>query len=342
MVGVRVLDLTRLLPGGFCSLLLAEQGAEVTKVEAPEGDPLRRFPPLVDGRSVLFDAISAGKRSVVLDLKSKAGRETFLRLAAHSEVVLEGNRPGTLERLGLGWPVLRAGNPGMVMCSLTGYGQRGSLASRAGHDLNYVALAGVLGLNRPRGGAPHPLSVQVADLAGAQMAAFQIAAALYDVSRGGAGRHLDVAMTQVAHSWLKLTLAERAVAPTALPHRLAGRHACYDVYACRDGGFLSVAALEPRFWANLCRALGHEDLTNRQFGPDQAALRQELEIIFAGRGRDEWVERLAGEDVCCEPVSELAEILAGSLGPAGPALGPAPRLGQHTAEVLLEVGLGME
>lgn len=340
LAGVRVLDLTRLLPGGFCSLLLAEQGADVTKLEAPDGDPLRHYPPLVNGQSVLFDAISAGKRSAVLDLKAEAEREALLRLVAHSDVVLEGNRPGTLERLGLGWPVLSAANPRLILCSLTGYGQTGKLAGRAGHDLNYVALAGVLALNRPRGGAPHPLSVQVADLGGAQMAAFQIAGALYDVARGGSGRHLDVSLARTAHRWLDLTLAEQAAAPTDLPPQLAGRYACYDVYACRDGGFLSLAALEPKFWANLCRALGRTDLTGRQFHPDQAALRQELQATFAARGRDEWAQQLAGEDVCCEPVLELGEVVAANQWPAQPPRRPAPRLGEHTAEVLAEVRLG--
>src|SRR3982074_2588296 len=165
--GVRVLDLSRLLPGAFCSLLLADMGADVIKVEPPgSGDYMRWYPPLVDGQSALFNALNRNKRSITLDLKAEAGRELFKQLVKGADVVLEGNRPGVMDRLGLGWATLRELNRRLVMCAITGYGQTGPWAQRAGHDLNYMAISGALSLNASRGEAPHPLAVQVADIGG--------------------------------------------------------------------------------------------------------------------------------------------------------------------------------
>src|SRR5881275_3277226 len=194
--GIRVLDLTRLLPGAFCTMLLADMGADVIKVEEPEtGDYMRWTPPLVDGQSALFNAINRNKRSVTLNLRTDAGRELLLRLVEGADVLVEGNRPGVMERLGIGWDVLHARNPRVVMCSITGYGQDGPYASRAGHDLNYMATAGGLGLNGTRDGPPVPLSVQVADIGGGGLApAVRILAALVGVERGSEGRWIDVSM----------------------------------------------------------------------------------------------------------------------------------------------------
>src|SRR2546427_10604658 len=165
--GIRVLDLTRLLPGAFCTMLLADMGADVIKIEEPSGgDYMRWTPPLVDGQSALFNALNRNKRSLTLNLKSEAGRDLLLRLVDGSAVLMEGNRPGVMERLGLGWPVLHARNPALVMCSITGYGQDGPLASHAGHDINYMATAGALGLNGLKGGHAAPRAVQVADIGG--------------------------------------------------------------------------------------------------------------------------------------------------------------------------------
>ena len=167
LTGIRVLDLTRLLPGAFCTQLLADMGAEVVKIEEPgSGDYMRWTPPLVDGQSAMFNAINRRKKSVTLNLKSEEGRQLLLGLVENADVLVEGNRPGVMDRLGLGWPVLHARNPRLVMCSITGYGQDGPFAARAGHDLNYMATAGALGLNGERGGPPLPLSVQVADIRG--------------------------------------------------------------------------------------------------------------------------------------------------------------------------------
>lgn len=367
LAGVRVLDLTRLLPGAFCTLLLADMGADVVKVEQPDsGDYMRWYPPLVDGQSVLFNALNRNKRSITLNLKADSGRDLFKELVKRADVVVEGNRPGVMDRLGLGWAALREVNPRLVMCAITGYGQDGPWSQRAGHDLNYMAITGALSMNARRDGAPHPLAVQVADLGGGgQGAAVAILGALLEVARGGAGRFLDVSMADGALTWLAVPLAHVLAEGTPIPpamHRLTGRYACYGVYECADGRYMSVGALEPKFWKALCEALDRPDLIDDQYaeGPRQDRLRGELAAVFAGRPRDEWADRLAGLDVCCEPVLDLEEVQAHPqvrarglvqdretgaeiapqvpFEPAWRRLEP-PGLGEHTAEVLLEVGV---
>jgi crotonobetainyl-CoA:carnitine CoA-transferase CaiB-like acyl-CoA transferase len=364
--GIRVLDLTRLLPGAFCTLLLADMGADVVKVEEPRsGDYMRWYPPLSDGQSVLFNALNRNKRSLTLNLKSEIGRDLFLDLAQGTDVVVEGNRPRVMDRLGLGWPVLRERNPRLVMCAITGYGQDGPFSQRAGHDLNYMAIAGALSLNGRRGEGPHPLAVQVADIGGGgQAAATAILGALLSVARGGEGRYLDVSMTDGALSWLAVPLAQvRAQGPIERGmHRLTGRYACYGVYECADGRFMSVGALEPKFWRTLCDALGRLDLVDNQYaeGEAQERLRSEIASVFVTRRRDEWAAALAGLDVCCEPVLELEEVAdhpqirARGLvleQPTGLEIAPAvrlgvdwrrkdpPGLGEHTADLLAEIGV---
>jgi alpha-methylacyl-CoA racemase len=368
--GVRVLDLTRLLPGAFCTMLLADMGADVVKVEEPgSGDYMRWYPPLVDGQSVVFNALNRNKRSMTLNLKSEAGRDLFLALARRADVVLEGNRPGVMDRLGVGWRTLHELNPRLVMCAITGYGQTGPWSQRAGHDLNYMAIAGALSMNARRGEGPHPLAVQVADLGGGgQQAAVAILGALLEVARGAAGRFLDVSMTDGANSWLAVPLAQAHAEGRAIPrgmHRLTGRYACYGVYECADGRYVSVAALEPKFWRALCEGLGRTDLIEQQYaeGEAQERLRGELAAEFRKRTCAEWEARLAGPDVCCEPVLELDE-LAGhpqirargrlveqptglELAPSVPLSDgwrrrPPPRMGEHTEEILAEVGVDPE
>ena len=345
--GIRVLDLTRLLPGAFCTQLLADMGADVIKVEEPEtGDYMRWTPPLVDGQSVLFEALNRNKRSIELNLKEERGRNALLRLIETADALVEGNRPGVMDRLGLGWQVLHARNARLVMCSITGYGQDGPFASRAGHDLNYMAIAGALGLNGSRDGSPVPLSVQVADIGGGGLqAAVEILGALVAVQRGAEGRWLDVAMMDGAFSWLALVFAERrAGSPIHRgDQRLAGRYPCYRIYECRDRRYYSVAALEPKFWSTLCEALASPDLIVEQYSTSPEPQRA-MELIFASRTRDEWEEKLSGLDVCCEPVLDLDEVSSHPQVAARrlferQAEGRAPRLGEHTEEILRELGL---
>jgi crotonobetainyl-CoA:carnitine CoA-transferase CaiB-like acyl-CoA transferase len=366
LTGIRVLDLTRLLPGAFCTMLLADMGADVIKVEEPGGgDYMRWTPPLVDGQSVLFNALNRNKRSLSLNLKAEEGRDLLLQLVETADVLVEGNRPGVMDRLDLGWDVLHARNPKLVMCSITGYGQDGPFAARAGHDLNYMATAGGLGLNGEKGGPPVPLSVQAADIGGGGLQpAVAILGALVAVQRGSEGRWIDASMTDGAVSWLALALAARGAGEEVGrgDQRLAGRHACYRVYACKGGGFYSVGALEPKFWAALCTALGRPELIELQFaeGEDGRRAHHEMEEVFASRTRSEWERELSALDACCEPVLELDEVASHpqiaarrlienratgvEVRPAVPLRDgwrrmDAPGLGEHTAEVLAGIGV---
>jgi crotonobetainyl-CoA:carnitine CoA-transferase CaiB-like acyl-CoA transferase len=366
LTGIRVLDLTRLLPGAFCTMLLADMGADVVKIEDPTGgDYLRWTPPLVEGQSALFNALNRNKRSLTLNLKSESGRSLLLRLVDQASVLVEGNRPGVMKRLGLGWDVLHARNPKLVMCSITGYGQDGPYAARAGHDINYMATSGALGLNGERAGPPTPLSVQVADIGGGGLQpAVAILGALVGVERGSEGRWIDVSMMEGAVSWLALAIAalggdERVGRGD---QRLAGRYACYRVYACKDGGFYSVGALEPKFWAALCDAIERPDLFELQFaeGPEGTRVHDAMESVFSSRTRSDWEQKLASLDACCEPVLDLDEVASHpqvaargliSRERTGVEVRPAvwmsagwrrldpPALGEHTAEILAEVGV---
>lgn len=347
-------------------MLLADMGADVIKIEEPSGgDYMRWTPPLVDGQSALFNALNRNKRSVTLNLKSDAGRELLLKLAEGAAVLVEGNRPGVMARLGLGWDVLRERNSKLVMCSITGYGQDGPMAAHAGHDINYAATAGVLSLNGVQDGPPVPLAIQVADIGGGGLQpAVAILGALIGSLRGGDGRWLDVSMTDGAVSWLALALAQRGAGETVArgDHRLGGRYACYRVYACKGGGFYSVGALEPKFWSALCEALGTADLIELQFatGSDGAAAHKAMEAVFMSKSRAEWERALAGLEVCCEPVLDLDEVSTHpqiaarrliEMSATGVEVRPAvpvradwrrldpPGLGEHTADVLSEVGV---
>jgi alpha-methylacyl-CoA racemase len=318
LAGIRVLDLSRLLPGGFCSLLLADYGADVLKVEDTGlGDYIRWAPPQHPGvepsaASALFLALNRGKRSIRLNLKVSEGREVLLRMVREHDVLLESFRPGVLDRLGVGYERLREENPGLVYCAITGYGQEGPDRDRPGHDMNYLARGGLLGLSGERGGPPVPAAGQIADLGGgALMAAFGILAALHERDRSGEGQFVDVSMTRGAQSWLAM-VAARHFADGAVPRRgeleLAGGLPCYRPYACADG-HVTLGALEPKFWQALCAGLGRDDLLPRQMDPGVAA---ELEAIFAIRTRAEWAAFDDEHGCCLEPVLELDEALARS------------------------------
>jgi crotonobetainyl-CoA:carnitine CoA-transferase CaiB-like acyl-CoA transferase len=333
--GVRVLDLSRLLPGGFCSLLLADFGAEVLKVEdTGMGDYIRWAPPYYDGaedsaKSALFLALNRNKRSIRIDLKSERGREVLLRLVHDYDVVLESFRPGVLERLGVGYERMREVNPGIVYCAISGYGQDGPLRERAGHDMNYLALVGLLGLTGERdgvGGHPIQAAGQIADLGGgALMAAFGILAALRERDGGpyrpgsGLGQVVDVAMADGALSWLALVagryFAEHVTGGRA-PHRggleLAGSLICYRPYECADG-WVALGALEPKFWQAWCHGVQREDLIEKQFeGPGSEAHRQVV-AVFKERTRLQWEEFARQHNCCLEPVLGLDEALDSEL-----------------------------
>ena len=365
--GVRVLDLSRLLPGPFLTMVLADLGADVVKVEEPRmGDYMRDFPPRGNGMSGRYLTVNRNKRSVTVDLKDDRERERFLRMAALADVVVESFRPGVMERLGVGYDALRERNEGIILCSISGYGQTGPYRDRAGHDINYLALAGVLAMSGPTpDGPPAMAGVQIADMAGGAMwSAMGILAALIERGRSGKGTHLDISMTEGALALLAsefgIVDAEPEV-PTRGNGLLNGGAARYGVYRTSDGKYLSVGALEPQFLGRLAAAAGLE----LSSGPEgDAHLRDQLSRVIATKTRDEWEHALAEHDCCCEPVLELDEVVehplhrerglffeigdTGSPGtlqvrtPLGMPDGrrPAPALGEHNDEVFDEYGVG--
>jgi alpha-methylacyl-CoA racemase len=404
--GIRVLDLSRLLPGGFCSLLLADFGADVLKVEdTGMGDYIRWSPPYVEGaddsaKSALFLSLNRNKRSVRLDLKSDPGREALLALVREHDVVLESFRPGVLDRLGVGYERMREVNPGIVYCAISGYGQTGPKREASGHDMNYLGLVGLLGLTGERdggvGGGPIQSAGQIADLGGgALMAAFGIMVALRERDGSpappdrpgsgspgsgsprpgspgsGEGQVVDVSMADGALSWLAMVAGAYFVDGT-VPHRgelpLAGSLICYRPYECSDG-WITLGALEPKFWQAFCRGVGRDDLIEKQFERPASDAHGEVQEIFRTRTRGEWEAFAREHDCCLEPVLELDEALSCELvreremvveidqpGARSPVrqLGipvkltrtpgehrrlPGPALGEHTREALLAAGL---
>ncbi len=366
LAGLKVLDLSRLLPGPYATLVLADLGADVVKVEDPGvGDYSRYLPPLVDGQGALFLALNRGKRSVALDLKKPDDRETFLDLAAKADVIVESFRPGVLPKLGLSFETLTQRHPGLVLCSLSGYGQAGPLSHRAGHDLDYLALGGVLGLIDGRDGPGHP-NVQIADVTGGLVAVSGILAALLERSRTGHGRWVDVSLTESSMSVAAMLAGPFLMGAGPPPRRgegvLGGECPAYAIYRTKDGRHLAVAALEPKFWSAFCAALGREDLEpfGLSTGADSARVHAEVQRILGQRSLADWTELFAPHDCCVEPVLDPAEVAAHPLhlgrgtffptphglaqrtplrfadgeGPA--ALRPAPPLGSSQAEVLAD------
>jgi len=333
--GVRVLDLSRLLPGPYASLVLSDLGADVVKVEDPDpGDYLREISP------GMYAALNRGKRSIVLDLKISSGAAELRRLCAVSDVLIESFRPGVLERLGFADLLADPGR--LVICRISGYGQRGPWRDRAGHDIGYVALAGIVARN---GGVP---AVQLADLfGGGQNAVIGVLAALVERPRTGRGKVVDVAMAQGSTGLLLPHLGEL---PDAPENMLDGSLPCYRVYACKGGGRYALGALEPKFWQRFCAAVGRLGWADRGFDRTMAS---EVDALFATRTREEWDVFLCSADCCGEPVLEPSELrnhplfgdlFAGDLPRTYPSLVPtadlpagrAPSRGEHTAEVLRE------
>ena len=379
--GLTVLDLSRLLPGPFCSLLLADFGADVVKVEdTGVGDYLRWSPPYYEGaqetaRGSMFLALNRGKRSIRVDLKADGGREAFRRLARGADVVLESFRPGVMDRLGVGYERLREDNPRLVYCAISGYGQDGPDRDRSGHDLNYLGRNGLLGLGGDADGPPVPPGGQIADIGGgALMAAVGILVALRERDRSGEGQFVDCSMFDGSLSWLAMAAAEYFASGTA-PRRgevaLAGRYNCYRPYACADG-WVTLGALEPKFWRAWCDGVGRPDLIPHAFQSAGSESRAAVSAIFAQRTREQWRSFACAHDCCLEPVLDLDEALESELvaargmvvamsqpGVAGPVRrlgvpvklrrtpgdpdrGPGPMLGEHTDELLAAAGYDPE
>ena len=368
--GIRILDLSRMLPGPYCSMMLADLGAEVIKVEEPKiGDPTRYSPPIIDGQSAPFAQVNRNKKSIAIDLKQPEGRDIFLKLASTADVVLEQFRPGVVDRLGIGYATVAELNPQTIYCSLTGFGQDGPHRERSGHDLNYLALSGVLGLTTDERGKPVIPGVQVADLAGAMIAGFAILAALLARERTSRGQYLDVSMFDVMLSMLPIPAAHHFAGktiPVGGKYVLSGQYPFYNVYETSEGAFMTLGALEPKFWANFCRKVGRDDLIARQFdsGEQRDDLFEAVGVIFKSRTQSEWVELMRDADCCCEPVLSISEAFEHEQTRAREMVleikdakfkqlgfsykmsatpprdkNPAPALGQNTDELLAALGI---
>jgi len=376
LAGIRVLDLSRMLPGPFATMMLGDLGAEVIKVEEPRtGDPTRHSPPLIAKTSAAFLHLNRNKKSIALDLKQPAARDIFLKLAATADCIIEQFRPGVVDRLGIGYETVREINSRVVYCALTGFGQTGPHAGRSGHDMNYLALAGVLGLTTDERGKPVIPGVQVADLAGGMIAAYGILAALMARERTGRGQYVDVSMYDVMMAMLAIPASHHFAGKTTEvggKYALSGAYPFYNVYETSDGKFMTLGALEPKFWANFCQRVGRADLIARQFddGQQRENLFAEVRAIFKAKTLGEWIDVMREADCCCEPVLSLTEAFAHAQataremaldmatpsGEASKQLGfayklsdtppqveqAAPALGEHTDDVLAALGISAD
>jgi crotonobetainyl-CoA:carnitine CoA-transferase CaiB-like acyl-CoA transferase len=375
--GVKVLDLSRLLPGPFASLVLADLGAKVDKIEDPgPGDYLRHMPPNVaspenpgDTHSSIFATINRNKRSATLDLKKPAAQAALLKMARGYDVLLEQFRPGVMDRLGLSHAKLLEANPRLVICALTGYGQDGPLSQRAGHDINYLARAGVLGFQGPANAAPQPPGFQLADIGGALWSVIGILAALAEREKTGRGKIVDIAMLESSMGFAAASFGMMAAGlePKAGDEALTGGIAIYGTYATKDGRAMSLGALEPKFWTSFAAKIGHESsMADFTSGPHQVALKQKIAKIFSEKTQAEWIAIANDGDFCLEPVLHPNELrsdpqlvargvffdLATHWGnvlqvrtPVTPRdfpHAPPPRQGEQTEDILREAGLSAE
>ncbi len=371
--GFNILDLSRLLPGPFCSMLLADMGAEVIKIEEPKvGDYICLWPPQVGRNSGFHVVLNRNKRSLTLNLKASEGKEIFQSLVRDADVVLESFRPGVMKRLGLGYEVLKEINPRLVYCAITGFGSEGIRSQRAGHDINYLALNGILSYSG-RDKRPTMAGVQIADIGGgALLAAFSIVTALLARERLGEGQFIDISMMEGALTWNCLRwgkyLADGKI-PFPEDDFLNHGFACYNIYETRDNRYMALGALEPQFWKEFCEAIGRPDWNQPNYfepGPHQKVMKEDIAAIFRQKTQAEWISYFAAKDCCCEPILNLAEVIDDpemrarqmvvelvheswgayrqlgiapkfSLTP-GIIRSHAPELGEHTDTILQELG----
>ena len=375
LAGLKVLDLTRLLPGAFCTQLLADYGADVLKVEQPgTGDYNRQFAPIAKQESGSFLLLNRNKRSMTLNLKAEEGRVIFQRLVRDADVIVEGFRPGVMDRLGLGYETLTAVNPRVVYCAISGFGQDGPYAQTSGHDLNYMGIAGALQLFGTPDTGPIVPGLSIADVGGGSlMAAFGILAALAARDRTGKGQFVDISMTDGLVAWLCYHAADylfAGVEPRGGVQPFIGGAPCYNVYRCADDRHITLGIIEEHFWHRFCELVGCPEFRSEQWPAGEAARQQfaRLRGIFAGRTREHWLQALAAADIPAGPVNTMEEafrdpqlvhrgMLQHILHPVEgrvPQLGfpikfsdtpgtmrtPPPTLGQHTGDVLGSLGYG--
>ncbi|MEN0664157.1 CaiB/BaiF CoA transferase family protein [Caldifermentibacillus hisashii] len=313
---IRVLDLSRLLPGPFCTMLLADFGAEVIKIEAPDlGDYARQYEPKIDENSVMFHSLNRNKKSVTLDLKTDEGKDQFFQMVGKADVVVESFRPGVMKRLGLDFPVLEKINPRLIYCAISGYGQTGPYAEMPGHDINYISYAGLLELMGEKDGKPIVPAVQVADLAGgAYPAVTGILLALLEREKSGKGQFIDISMMDGVISLLQSTLPNylmKNIPSKRGEQMLSGGLACYEVYQTKDGRWLAVGALEMKFWRVFCQKIGKPEwiaLLNEQ-DEVQYKLKHDIQNVIYTKTLEEWMDIFDDAEACVSPVLNFAELV---------------------------------
>lgn len=315
LTSIMVLDLTRLLPGPYCTMILADFGAEVIKVEDPQlGDYARHFEPKTNGNSALFQSLNRNKKSVCLNLKDESDKKTFMQLVKQADVIVESFRPNVMKRLGLDYQTLKELNPGLIFCSITGYGQTGPYANRPGHDINYLSYAGLLDIMGAKDGIPIVPPVQIADIGGGAFpAAVGILLALLERNRSGKGQLIDISMLDGVISWLQTSLPN-FLAGGNVPKRgeemLTGGRACYSVYETKDGRFLSVGAIEPKFWKTFCHTIEQPDFIPLLEAPlhEQHRLKYEIQQIILQKTLSEWTKAFSEVEACVSPVLTFKEM----------------------------------
>jgi crotonobetainyl-CoA:carnitine CoA-transferase CaiB-like acyl-CoA transferase len=374
--GVRVLDLTRLLPGPYCSLLLADFGADVIKIEDPNlGDYARFYEPKVGEYSAMFHSLNRNKRSMTLDLKNEQNKQIFIDLVKTADVLIESFRPGVMDRLGLGYEELKKHNPKLIYCAITSYGQTGPYKDIPGHDINFLSYSGLLELQGEQNRKPVSSSVQIGDIGGGSlMAVIGILVAIMDAKKSGEGQFIDISMLDGAVSWMQ-SILPGYLTSNQLPKRgeliLNGGLACYEVYETKDQRYLSVGALEVKFWKNFCQVIGKEALISKLNAPleEQNAMKAEIQAVMATKTLNEWLELFDGVDACVAPVLTVAEMVNDpqirhrrmieevydpTLGMIRQIANPiklsrtqvrtvrqAPGLGEHNEEILTELGYSL-
>ncbi|MEI6313380.1 MAG: CaiB/BaiF CoA-transferase family protein [Syntrophus sp. (in: bacteria)] len=314
--GMQVLDLSQMLPGGLCTQILADLGADVIKIENPRGgDGFRSAPPLIGANGSFFHILNRNKKSMTLNIKTAVGRDIFRGMATTADVIIENARPGTMKEFGLAYEDIKGLNPKIIYCSLTGFGQTGPYRERPSHDINILAISGILDLLGEKGRPPIVPAIMISGAGGGGInAALGIMAALLRRERTGKGQYLDVSILDGLSPFLALMMSEYLAtkkAPVRGESRLGGGHACYNIYETRDGKFIAIGCLEKKFWAELCRCLRREDLIDDLMSPlsRQTEMIQELKIIFLRKTREEWMMVLGQYDICFSPVNSLPEAM---------------------------------